>query len=162
MAMRHGRLMSAAELDRIVETRIRRRRHNFPFLVPLGADLSRARIGEIFVVRSWELDCDHTTSISENWVSLEVRPVVGIPHRREERVWVVGVIECGLDALGVVGRWYCRAVIPLSSKWLPYRISRLEFHFNERFFQFPSEIIMRLGVLGLFLPLCFCEALGLG
>lgn len=162
MATKYGRLLSAAGLDRIVEIRIRGRRQNFSFLVPLAGDLSGRGVGEIFVVRSCELDCDHARSKPENRILFKVRPVLCISHRREERVWVVGVIERRLDALGVVCGWYRWVVVPLRSKRFPYRVGGLDVHFHESLFQIPSEFIIRVSILEPFLFLHSRRGLSLG
>lgn len=70
-----------------------------------------------------------------------------ISYRRKESIWIVWVVVFRLDALGVVGRWYGRDVVPFHSQRFPYRICGFGLQLNKSLFEIPELILVELILL---------------
>lgn len=108
------------------------------------------------MVRAWKLHDDHSTSESKDGVALQVGPVFCISYGCQECIGAVWVEKGGFDALGIIGGWNCRVVVPFGSQRLPYWVRWFAFPLNECLFQLPGEL--RVGFTQLFLAAClYCH-----
>lgn len=140
--------MVDARADGIIQTWIAGSLRN-NLSVGQGASLNLARemIREVLVACSWEADDDHTTSVSEKGISLDLGPQLGFPDRYFQCVWVFRITERGLDALGIICRRYRWFVAPICCKRLSHGVGWLCVQLNKGFLQIPRELLVKIGVL---------------